>query len=398
MTNQELEVKLKSLTREERRITNEILHLIGLADERRLYLERGYPSLFEWLRSYGYSEGAANRRIQAARVLRAVPEVSRKLADGEVNLTTLAKAQSVMRAQEKATGQRLSAQDKAAAIAEIEGKSTEQAERALLSLFPKAASPIRQERMTIVDENTARLAVNLSNETLADLQKIKDLLSHSMPEASFAEVIAHLAKNYLAREKRGCERRRKNESQKCRDERKKESTPFSRWSFAAALSRCGGDRPDGRASKAEITPRLKKQILSRDGGCTYKDPRTGKVCGSTYQLQVDHIYPKALGGSDRPENLRGLCRKHNLLMAEKTLGTWVKRYRVRRSAAAATGAAVSAAGTAVADTTAPAAGATAAAAATATATTSTTAPAAAFTAAGATTAFTDALSAAALST
>jgi hypothetical protein len=131
MANQELEHKLKSLTREERRITNEILHLIGLADERRLYLERGHPSLFEWLRSYGYSEGAANRRMQAARVLRVVPQVSEKLASGEVNLTTLAKAQSLMRAQEKATGLQLSAQDKATAIAKIEGKSTEQTEREL---------------------------------------------------------------------------------------------------------------------------------------------------------------------------------------------------------------------------------------------------------------------------
>jgi hypothetical protein len=65
----------------------------------------------------------------------------------------------MMRAQEKATGQRLSAQVKAAAIEKIEHKSTEQAEQTLLSLFPEAASQIRQERMTVVNESTARLAV-----------------------------------------------------------------------------------------------------------------------------------------------------------------------------------------------------------------------------------------------
>jgi 5-methylcytosine-specific restriction endonuclease McrA len=335
MTNQELEYKLKSLTREERRITNEILQLIGLADERRLYLERGYSSLFEWLRSYGYSEGAANRRIQAARISRAVPEVSRKLADGEVNLTTLAKAQSVMRAQEKATGQRLSVRVKAAAIEKIEHKSTEQAEQTLLSLFPEAASQIRQERMTVVNESKARLAVNLSNQTVADLQRIKDLLSHSLPEAGFAEVIAHLAKNYLAREDRKPgDRRLKALGRKMQErDRKADNAPFSR---CGVQLRCGGGDHDvskssheqrhGR-SEVRLTPRRRKQILARDGSCTYKDPKTGKICGSTYQLQVDHIHPKALGGSDRDENLRGLCRKHNLLMAEKKLGPWVKRYR-----------------------------------------------------------------------
>jgi hypothetical protein len=337
MTNQEIEFKLKSLTREERRITNEILQLIGLADERRLYLERGYPSLFEWLRSYGYSEGAAHRRIQAARVLRAVPEVSEKLASGEVNLTTLAKAQSVMRAQEKATGQRLSVRVKAAAIEKIERKSAEQAERVLLGLFSEAASQIRQERMTVVNESTARLAVNLSNETVADLQRIKDLLSHSLPEAGFADVISHLAKTYLAREDRKSEERRSKVSEGKKPDRKADDALFSR---------CGGGNHDishdshdrvergigkgadhGGKSAGRLTPRRRKQVLTRDGSCTYKDPKTGKICGSTYQLQVDHVHPKALGGSDRSENLRSLCRKHNLLMAEKTLGSWVRRYR-----------------------------------------------------------------------
>jgi 5-methylcytosine-specific restriction endonuclease McrA len=311
MTNQELELKLKSLTQEERRITNEILRLINLADERRLHLERGYPSLFEWLRSYGYSEGAANRRIQAARVLRAVPQVAEKLTNGEVNLTTLAKAQSVMRAQGKATGQKLSAQDKAAAIAKIERKSTEQTERALLSLFPEAASQIRQERTTVIDKSTARLAVNLSNETLADLQRIKDLLSHTMPEAGFAEVIAHLAKSYLARE---CNKERREGSEDPCGSRKRKGVN-------APFSRCGG------GGKTRLTPKQRRQILARDKTCTYKDPKTGKVCGSTYQLQIDHIYPKTLGGSDRPRNLRALCAKHNRLAAEKELGPWVRRYQ-----------------------------------------------------------------------
>jgi 5-methylcytosine-specific restriction endonuclease McrA len=187
-----------------------------------------------------------------------------------------------------------------------------------LSLFPEAASQIRQERTTIVDENTARLAVNLSNETLADLQKIKDLLSHTLPEAGFADVIAHLAKDYLAREKQ-------------RDEKRKHGN--------APLGRSGGRQGNhGGENKTRLTPRLRKQILQRDECCTYRDPKTGKTCGSTYQLQVDHIYPKALGGADGARNLRVLCRKHNVHMAEKTLGTWVRRYpRTRLSTPASSG-------------------------------------------------------------
>lgn len=35
------------------------------------------------------------------------------------------------------------------------------------------------------------------------------------------------------------------------------------------------------------------------------------ICGSTDDLTVDHITPKAAGGTDDRENLTTLCRKHN---------------------------------------------------------------------------------------
>lgn len=68
-------------------------------------------------------------------------------------------------------------------------------------------------------------------------------------------------------------------------------------------------------------------IREANAECTFKDPKTGKVCGSRFQVQVDHITPKALGGDDEAKNLRLLCRQHNLLMAEKALGkTLMQRY------------------------------------------------------------------------
>ncbi len=36
-----------------------------------------------------------------------------------------------------------------------------------------------------------------------------------------------------------------------------------------------------------------------------------EVCGSTADLTVDHITPKARGGTDAVDNLRTLCRRHN---------------------------------------------------------------------------------------
>ena len=63
---------------------------------------------------------------------------------------------------------------------------------------------------------------------------------------------------------------------------------------------------------------IRREVLKR--GCEFKDLKTGRVCGGKYQAQVDLIKPKSLGGTDDLSNLRCLCRKHNLLEAQKVFG------------------------------------------------------------------------------
>ena len=267
MTDDLVEEKLDRVTRFERRITQKVLQLILLAEDRKIYAKRGYSSMHKWLVSrFKYSEAAAYRRIQAARLLRAVPEVEEKIGEGSVNLSTLSLAQSAIGRQEKASGERLSDEKKAKIVRNIESKSAARAELALIELLPEAGRQVEQEKKTVVNAETARVAANFPVEVLNDIERIKDMLSHTLPGASFVEVVGYLAKFYL----------------------KKNSAP-------------------------------EKQRSERS--CVYQDPKTGKVCGSTYMTESDHIQPRALGGSDEPENRRPLCRTHNQLMAEEKLGS-----------------------------------------------------------------------------
>ena len=64
----ELNEKIKTLASQERKLTQVILLHIAEVDRRKLFLRKAYPSLFEYLvQEIGYSFGAAQRRIDAAR-------------------------------------------------------------------------------------------------------------------------------------------------------------------------------------------------------------------------------------------------------------------------------------------------------------------------------------------
>ena len=82
---------------------------------------------------------------------------------------------------------------------------------------------------------------------------------------------------------------------------------------------------DGKNSDTKtlrfIPAAIKRAVLSRDQGkCVYKNLETGKICGSKFQVQIDHIIPVALNGESILDNLRCLCRAHNIHEARRIFG------------------------------------------------------------------------------
>ena len=74
--------------------------------------------------------------------------------------------------------------------------------------------------------------------------------------------------------------------------------------------------PGSGCSRATVTRTIpaavRRHIWIRDGGrCTYRDPESGRCCGSMHLVQIDHVQPYAMGGAASVENLRLLCGAHN---------------------------------------------------------------------------------------
>ncbi len=125
--NSELLARLSALVKQGNALTARLLaHLVEL-EERLLHLERGFSSLFSYcVEALGMSEGAAGRRVTAARVCRRFPEAFQHIARGDLHLCALC-----------ALAPHLTAENASDFFAACRGKSRRQIEELLAARFPR---------------------------------------------------------------------------------------------------------------------------------------------------------------------------------------------------------------------------------------------------------------------
>jgi hypothetical protein len=86
----QLLVRVRQLVQRGNAVEAELLVHLGEVDSRRLYLEEGCPSMFAWCqRVLHFAESVAYKRIQAARAVRAHPEILEAVRRGDLHLTAV---------------------------------------------------------------------------------------------------------------------------------------------------------------------------------------------------------------------------------------------------------------------------------------------------------------------
>ncbi len=191
ISNRELLNRVEKLSRTERKITHLILcHLVEV-ETRRLHLELGYTSLFRYMTAHlHYSEDAAYRRIQAARLLKKMPQLEKAIEVGEVNLTQLQQVQKCLN-KEIEQGHKITIQQTEKVLEQIQNKSSFETQKILAIEFNQ---PIQQiENLKPQRDDSVRVEFTLNAEQMQKLQQAKDLLSHVLPNPTWAELIAYLA-------------------------------------------------------------------------------------------------------------------------------------------------------------------------------------------------------------
>ena len=304
LSDDELICSLHALSFDSRRL--EAQTAVGLAEveERRLHLRAACGSLFDFcVRRLLMSEGAAFRRINAARLVRRFPCLNGHLESGAVHLSTLvllrdhftesnvdelvaAASGKTKREVAELLARRAPRRDVPATIRKLP-----EAAAAQVAVPPTLAALRPAARVEPLSESRYKLQLTIGKAAREKLERAKDLMRHRNPGGDLAVVVEQALDALLAKL-----------------ERERPATT----SRPRAIAR---PTKEGRISAA-----VRREVFARDGErCTYVSER-GLRCTSSAFLELDHITPRARGGPDVTENLRVVCRAHNRLLAEEALG------------------------------------------------------------------------------
>ena len=338
--------------RERETVLSILVHLVEI-ERRRLYLEMGYSSLYEFcVKRLGYWEATAARRVSIARCIGRFPLAGRALFSGKVTLTNLALVTKL-----------ITAENASDLLSRIAGTSKKQVELLVSSRNPRSAvrdsvrsvhvrtvievpisgdgkeftipgdgknpvtskggglaaaaesgsrpalteRPAATERRVVLEERF-EVKFGADQEFISKMERLRSLLStkhHRRLE--FEELFSIVMDEYI--ERHSPEGRLKRKEKR---EQKKDASTSSGTSKKSEQTE--------REPSRYIPQRVRDEVYARDKGrCAYVSP-AGRRCTATHDLQIDHVIPFAKGGDNSPGNLRLLCGKHNRLEAERAYG------------------------------------------------------------------------------
>lgn len=297
----ELKNRMEKLSHHDRKLAVLVIEHIAEVESRRAFLDWGFSSMYDYLtKGLHYSEGSAYRRLQAARALRKIPEIKMELENGSLNISQLAAAQSSIRKEEKTLRQKVSLELQRQILADISSKNAKQTEQILHEHLPNHETHLSNERHRA---DKVLLSLEIPKELFQDLEKIKMLFSHVAPGANWVEILQLMAKDVI---------------QKRDPSRKVHSYSTQRFAAAEVPAEPSHLKRRDKQCAHEIQPlrtpisrSVRRAVFQRDRSQCQHPLQNGKICGSLFQIEVDHIQPVSVGGSSSIDNLRLLCDQHN---------------------------------------------------------------------------------------
>jgi 5-methylcytosine-specific restriction endonuclease McrA len=316
---------------EEKKATLVVLYHLREVERRRLHLARGFQSLYDFAtRELGYSPAAAQRRIDAMRLLRELPELADKIQSGRIGLDSAARAQSYFK-QESKMDRNFSLEQKREVLAQLEGKSSRECERHLASISSQPEVFLRPDSIRPVSAQAVEIRFVSDAHLVEKLDRVRELLSHQSPSMNLAELLekmAELAIGVLEARKSGAS---KALASPLEQRMRMQGPPSPECTPAPEMKNVSQSTPQGRDQASTgvrsksvsryIPQKVQRAVNERDSRqCSYQDLVSGRKCGSRFRLELDHLIPFGRGGENTVENLALRCKSHNQLSAIRAYG------------------------------------------------------------------------------
>jgi hypothetical protein len=161
-----------------------------------------------------------------------------------------------------------------------------------------------------------------SAELCEKLERCRQLMSHANPSGDIRVVIERALEALMVE----LERKRLGRAKLLRAKTAERPLMCGERSLEGEPERSNETGPSARTRN--VARAVRREVYERDGAqCTYV-AEGGRRCEARSFLELDHVVPRALGGSDDARNLRVRCRAHNQLAAEAAFGREVvERHR-----------------------------------------------------------------------
>lgn len=268
LSDEQLLTEVQTVAARERTATATVVAALAEVDARTLYLAQGMSSLHAYCTEVLHmSDGAAFRRIRAARAAIRFPVILDHLADGSLSLTTVT-----------ILAPSLTDENSTALLDAARHKSRREVERQVAALHPE-----REDLITVV--------MRLRRESFERLRRAQDLLRHVVPNGDVGTIVDRALVLLIA------DLERKKLAQVTRPRRARKLSPGSR----------------------HIPAEIRRAVELRDRGrCAF----VGAVgrCSATAGLEFHHVIPFAKGGAATIENIQLRCGAHNRFEAEREFG------------------------------------------------------------------------------
>jgi hypothetical protein len=321
---------LRELVARDQQTEAELLRVLGEVNARRLYLERGYSSIYSYCtEDLHMSEAVAYQRIQVARAARRFPALLEYVRDGSLHLSAA-----------RLLAPHLTAENQAGLLDLAKHKSKRAIEELLADRAPKPDAPALVRRVPVaaptpvalnprapaaaptpaapapapspspqtrppepLGEQRYKVQFTAGRELCEKLREAQALLRHQVPDGDLGEIFDR-ALTLLVKEAK----RRK----------------------FAQVDRPRGERrsPESRRTTRHIPAEVRRAVSARDDNrCAFVAP-SGRRCGTRDFLEFHHKEPWAGARRHAVDDIELRCRAHNAHAAERDFGAdFMARFR-----------------------------------------------------------------------